>query len=112
MASASAARKCSTKPFVAQTSPGERLTSVLRVVESPTRHAVLARLFGAQRLSFLETIVNEEVEAILDGIEQGGEEWNAVDDFAKPLPVKPLHTDPTMACRWAQASSARVETSA
>ena len=50
-------------------------------------HAVLARLFGPQRLSFLQTIVNEEVDAILSGLEQRAGEWDAVADFAKPLPV-------------------------
>ena len=63
-------------------------------------HTVLARLFGRQRLSFLQTIVNEEVDAILSGLEQRAGEWDAVADFAKPLPVSAAHCDERSAdCR-------------
>ena len=51
-------------------------------------HAVLARLFGSARLRNLEVIVHEEIEALLQPLQAHGCEFDAVEAFAKPLPLR------------------------
>ena len=58
----------------------------IRIYVYTHSHAVLARLFSVQRMGVLEKIVQEEIAAILQPLRQR-EEWDAVADFAKPLPV-------------------------
>ena len=66
-------------------------------------HAVLARLFGSARLKNLDMIVHEEIEALLQPLQAHGGEFDAVEAFAKPLPLRvigkflksPFDSDPT-----------------
>ena len=51
-------------------------------------HGVLARLFGSARMHALDAIVHEEVEALLQPLQARGGEFDAVEAFAKPLPLR------------------------
>ena len=51
-------------------------------------HAVLARLFSPDRMRRLEVVIRDEINALLLPLEQCGGDWDAVADFAKPLPLR------------------------